>query len=99
MKNLITIRRLEARYGDFQALFGIDMDVGEGDSDRASGDSKRRGPSRRVSRVARGELHFGPDIGCGRGTVFPPALALRMVVGAETQRRADSLESALWVCC
>ena len=32
MKNLLTIRKLEARYGDFQALFGIDMDVGEGDA-------------------------------------------------------------------
>jgi branched-chain amino acid transport system ATP-binding protein len=32
MKNLLTIRKLEARYGDFQALFGIDMDVSEGDA-------------------------------------------------------------------
>jgi branched-chain amino acid transport system ATP-binding protein len=32
MSTLLTIRNLEARYGDFQALFGIDMEVGEGDA-------------------------------------------------------------------
>ena len=30
--SLLTIRNLEARYGDFQALFGIDMEVGVGDA-------------------------------------------------------------------
>lgn len=32
MSTLLTLRNLEARYGDFQALFGIDMEVGEGDA-------------------------------------------------------------------
>ena len=32
MNELLTVRKLEARYGDFQALFGIDMDVGQGDA-------------------------------------------------------------------
>ncbi len=32
MSNLLTVRNLEARYGDFQALFGVDMDVGIGDA-------------------------------------------------------------------
>lgn len=32
MKPLLQVRRLEARYGDFQALFGIDLDVAEGDA-------------------------------------------------------------------
>ena len=32
MSNLLTLRNLEARYGDFQALFGIDMEVATGDA-------------------------------------------------------------------
>jgi branched-chain amino acid transport system ATP-binding protein len=32
MNTLLKIHNLEARYGDFQALFGIDMEVGEGDA-------------------------------------------------------------------
>jgi branched-chain amino acid transport system ATP-binding protein len=32
MKHLLSTHKLEARYGDFQALFGIDMQVGEGDA-------------------------------------------------------------------
>ena len=32
MNTLLRIQKLEARYGDFQALFGVDMDVGEGDA-------------------------------------------------------------------
>lgn len=32
MKHLLSTHQLEARYGDFQALFGIDMQVGEGDA-------------------------------------------------------------------
>jgi branched-chain amino acid transport system ATP-binding protein len=32
MKYLLTTHKLEARYGDFQALFGVDLDVGEGDA-------------------------------------------------------------------
>lgn len=30
--SLLTVHKLEARYGDFQALFGINMKVGEGDA-------------------------------------------------------------------
>ena len=30
--SLLTVHQLEARYGDFQALFGIDMQVGHGDA-------------------------------------------------------------------
>ena len=29
---MLEVRKLEARYGDFQALFGIDLDVAEGDT-------------------------------------------------------------------
>lgn len=32
MSSLLKVRHLEARYGDFQALFGIDMEVGVGDA-------------------------------------------------------------------
>jgi len=32
MKPLLSTHSLEARYGDFQALFGIDVEVGEGDA-------------------------------------------------------------------
>lgn len=30
--SLLNVHKLEARYGDFQALFGIDMQVGQGDA-------------------------------------------------------------------
>lgn len=32
MKSLLEVRQLEARYGDFQALFGIDLEVTSGDA-------------------------------------------------------------------
>ena len=32
MNSLLKVQKLEARYGDFQALFGINMEVGEGDA-------------------------------------------------------------------
>ena len=29
---MLEVRKLEARYGDFQALFGIDLDIAAGDT-------------------------------------------------------------------
>ena len=63
MSALLTIRGLEARYGDFQALFGIDMEVGQGDAVALIG-SNGAGKSTLLKSL------------CGQISVQPDALVL-----------------------